>query len=151
LVIAGTFLIIFWPPKGYTAAIRAEQLTLPSAYSVPTRGGVLAPYELRIECPAGPVTATITSYGDRTATISLRSAVSQTVIVHRSTAQIQASLTPNVPAEVTLDAPLVQKVRFFRPRFRRTTHPLPIVRPTDTLPKPNTKPNPNPKSPQQIH
>lgn len=135
-----------WPREAYTTAIRAEQLTLPSAYSVPSRGGVLAPYDIRIDCPAGPVTATIIAYNDRSATISLRSAVVQTVTVRRSSAQIQAALSPNVPAEVTLDAPPVRKVRFFRPRFPRSTFRRPAV----SLPNPNPKPSPNPNSPKQI-
>ena len=83
--------------------MRAEQLALPSSFAVPAPGRQLTPYWVYVDCPAGPVTATILSYTSRQATLNLRSPVTQTVTVRRGKSRVQASLTPAVAAEVTLD------------------------------------------------
>lgn len=91
------------PRDAYTAAIRAEQLAMPSSYHVAAPGGRLAPYWINVDAPAGAVTATITAYDDRTASVTIRSAVAQTVELRRGAAHTKATLSPNVPAEITLD------------------------------------------------
>jgi hypothetical protein len=105
------------PREAYAAAVQAEQLTLPAAFDVPAPGARLAPYWVTVMCPGGPVRAVITAYTDRTAVVTVRSGVAQTVTVRWGTVETIATLSPNVPAEITLDL------------GERKARPAPKVRP----------------------
>jgi hypothetical protein len=108
------------PQDAYRAAIRAEQLSLPAASDLPTPGGRLAPYWITVLCPAGPVRAVITTYADRMAVVSIRSAVTQTVTVRWGGFETTAALSPDIPAEITLD---LGPRKPMRPRTRRRASP----------------------------
>jgi len=90
------------PQEAYQTAIRAEQLSLPAAFDLPAPGGRLIPYWIMIQCPGGPVRVVLTAYDEHTATLTIRSAVAQTVTVRRGPTQTTATLTPDVPVEITL-------------------------------------------------
>jgi hypothetical protein len=93
------------PRAAYTAGIRAEQLSLPAAFDVPSPGTRLAPYWITILCPGGPVRATITAYSARAATVSIKSAVAQEITLRWGMIDTKATLAPNVPAEISLEQP----------------------------------------------
>ncbi|HXG24358.1 MAG TPA: hypothetical protein VNJ09_07385, partial [Chthonomonadales bacterium] len=105
------------PREAYAVAIQAEQLTLPASFDVPAPGARLAPYWVTVMCPGGPVRAVITAYADRTAVVTVQSRVAQTVTLRWGPAETTATLSANIPAEITLDL------------GTRTAKPVPKVRP----------------------
>lgn len=112
------------PREAYTAAIQAEQLSLPASFDVSTPGARLAPYWVTVMCPNGPIRAVITAYNDRTAVVTVQSRVAQTVTLRWGPAETTASLSANIPAEITLDLGV------------RKAGPMPKVRPRRAVKKP---------------
>jgi len=90
------------PAESYAAGIRAEQLTLPASFALPTGGGRLAPYWISLLNTTGPVRATITTYSAQAATAVLKSPVAQRVTLRWGRLETHADLTPNVAAEISL-------------------------------------------------
>jgi hypothetical protein len=91
------------PRESYRAAIRAEQLSLPAMFDVPSLGARLAPYPISVVCSRGGVRATITSCSEGKAIVSIRSAVAQTVTLKSKTSSATAALSPNVEQQVVID------------------------------------------------
>jgi hypothetical protein len=125
------------PQDAYRAAIRAEQLSLPATFDLPAPGGRLVPYWVRVECPGGPIRATLVAYSKQSAVIRLRSSAAQTVRLQWGESQTTATLSPDVWAEVTLVTPR----RILRPRVRRAPAPPP-ARPAPPSPARPAAPQP---------
>ncbi|MDP2887097.1 MAG: hypothetical protein Q8P51_18990 [Ignavibacteria bacterium] len=91
------------PRESYRAAIRAEQLSLPAVFNVPSPGARLTPYPISVVCPGGGVRATITSCSEGRAVVSIRSAVAQAVTVKSKSSSATAALLSNVEQKVVID------------------------------------------------
>jgi hypothetical protein len=128
------------PQEAYRAAIRAEQLSLPATFDLPAPGGRLVPYWVRVDCPGGPVRATLVTYSQQSAVIRLRSSAAQTVRLQWGESQTTATLSPDVWAEVTLVTP-----RRIKRRPVRRAPARPLSRPP--APSPARPPAPSPARP----
>lgn len=126
------------PQEAYRAAVRAEQLSLPATFDLPAPGGRLVPYWVRVECPGGPVRATLVVYSKDSAVIRLRSGTAQTVRLQWGESQTSATLSPDVWAEVTLVTP-----RSIRRRPVRRAPAPPPARPAAPSPERPAAPPPS--------
>ncbi len=89
--------------EAYRAAIRAEQASLPAAFDVPRNGARLAPYDIAVECPLGPVRAVVRDYTDRVARVTIRSERAQVVAVKRAGVRTTATVAPNVEVQLWVE------------------------------------------------
>ena len=89
------------PAQAYMAAVRAEQLMLPSAFVVKTPGGKLSPYAVSVYCSGGAVQAVLRQWSDQSVTISLRSDKTQQIILKSGSRRTKVQLAPGVAQEVT--------------------------------------------------
>lgn len=90
------------PRESYRAAIRAQQLSLPAAFDIPSPGEHLAPYPISVVCSKGGVRATIISCSEGKAVVSIRSAIAQTVAVKSKGLSVTAVLLPNLEQQVVI-------------------------------------------------
>ncbi|MEW6511194.1 MAG: hypothetical protein AB1428_09575 [Bacteroidota bacterium] len=88
--------------EAYRAGIKCEQISLPAAYELESPGGRLDPYPVTIRCQDGPVTATITSCDGRTATLMLRSPITQSITARLGGHAMSVILSINEPKELVL-------------------------------------------------
>lgn len=88
--------------EAYRTAVRAEQISLPAVYEIGVPGGRLTPYPVVIRCQKGPVRAEVRSCDERTAIISLRSAVGQGVTLRLGGFKAAVTLAPDEVKECAL-------------------------------------------------
>jgi len=93
------------PREAYHAAVRCEQLLLPSSFDLPLPGGQLSPYPVTVRCPEGSVRAVIRTFDDHSAIVSIRSAVAQRVSVRLGDSGKTAEVPPGESMDFSLTAP----------------------------------------------
>jgi hypothetical protein len=95
--------------EAYAAGIAAEQVALPCRFTVPAPGRRLVPYWINVDCSA-PVEAKLATYGDRSASVVIRSQTAQTVTLRWGGKSVEAKLTAGIPASLEITRPKPKRV-----------------------------------------
>ena len=88
--------------EAYVAGIKAEQLSLPSAFQLPAGGGRMSPYWISAFTSGGTVKAVIKAYSDRAAEVTLVSETHQIVRLRWGNVETSVDCAPGISVDVSL-------------------------------------------------